>query len=97
MDFFEEFDAEVVFLVRNPFSGFAGCNVDGFCNLAAVFNSFLGQKYPVLGARDSLASDKTVFFKSVKRSANPGYNCAGGVCRYVPASRGFQISYNYNF
>ena len=26
-----------------------------------------------------------------------GYNCAGGVCRYVPASRGFQISYNYNF
>ena len=26
-----------------------------------------------------------------------GYNCAGGVCRYVPAFRGFQISYNYNF
>ena len=26
-----------------------------------------------------------------------GYNCAGGVCRYVPATRGFQISYNYNF
>ncbi len=26
-----------------------------------------------------------------------GYNCSGGVCRYVPASRGFQISYNYNF
>lgn len=26
-----------------------------------------------------------------------GYNCAGGVCRYVPAFRGLQISYNYNF
>lgn len=26
-----------------------------------------------------------------------GYNCSGGVCRYVTASRGFQMSYNYNF
>lgn len=26
-----------------------------------------------------------------------GYNCAGGVCRYVPAFRGFQVSYNFNF
>ncbi len=26
-----------------------------------------------------------------------GYNCSGGVCRYVPASRGFTMSYNYNF
>ena len=26
-----------------------------------------------------------------------GYNCSGGVCRYVPASKGVQISYNYNF
>lgn len=26
-----------------------------------------------------------------------GYNCSGGVCRYVPASRGFQISYNFTF
>lgn len=26
-----------------------------------------------------------------------GYNCSGGVCRYVPASRGFQIAYSYNF
>lgn len=26
-----------------------------------------------------------------------GYNCAGGVCRYVPASRGVRLSYNYNF
>ncbi len=26
-----------------------------------------------------------------------GYNCSGGVCRYVPASKGFTISYNYNF
>lgn len=26
-----------------------------------------------------------------------GFNCSGGVCRYVPASKGFTLSYNYNF
>lgn len=26
-----------------------------------------------------------------------GYNCSGGVCRYVPAYKGFTLSYNYNF
>ena len=26
-----------------------------------------------------------------------GYNCSVGVCRYVPASRGFQMAYNFNF
>jgi hypothetical protein len=26
-----------------------------------------------------------------------GYNCTGGVCREVPATHGFQISYSYNF
>lgn len=26
-----------------------------------------------------------------------GYNCSGGVCRYVPASKGVTMSYNYNF
>lgn len=26
-----------------------------------------------------------------------GYNCSGGVCRYVPESKGFTVSYNYNF
>ena len=26
-----------------------------------------------------------------------GWNCAGGVCRRVPSSRGFTLSYNYNF
>ena len=26
-----------------------------------------------------------------------GYNCAGGVCRWVPASRGVTLSYNCNF
>lgn len=26
-----------------------------------------------------------------------GYNCTGGVCRYIPASKGFTINYNYNF
>ena len=26
-----------------------------------------------------------------------GYNCTGGVCRFVPASKGLTINYNYNF
>ena len=26
-----------------------------------------------------------------------GYNCNGGVCRYIPASKGVRLSYNYNF
>lgn len=26
-----------------------------------------------------------------------GYNCSGGVCRWVPASKGFTIIYNYTF
>ena len=26
-----------------------------------------------------------------------GMNCSGGVCRWVPATRGFTLSYNYNF
>lgn len=26
-----------------------------------------------------------------------GFNCSGGVCRYIPASRGFTLSYNFNF
>jgi len=26
-----------------------------------------------------------------------GYNCNGGVCRYIPASKGFTVSYNYKF
>lgn len=26
-----------------------------------------------------------------------GYNCSGGVCRWVPASKGVQVQYNYTF
>ena len=26
-----------------------------------------------------------------------GFNCSGGVCRYVPASKGVTLSYNFNF
>ena len=26
-----------------------------------------------------------------------GYNCSGGICRWVPASKGFTITYNYTF
>ena len=26
-----------------------------------------------------------------------GYNCSGGVCRYVPASKGLNVSYNHTF
>ena len=26
-----------------------------------------------------------------------GYSCSGGVCRWIPAQKGFMLSYNYNF
>lgn len=26
-----------------------------------------------------------------------GYNCSGGVCRWIPATKGVNVSYNYNF
>ena len=26
-----------------------------------------------------------------------GYNCSGGVCRWIPAQKGLTLSYNYNF
>lgn len=26
-----------------------------------------------------------------------GYNCSGGVCRWIPAQKGFTLSYNFNF
>ena len=26
-----------------------------------------------------------------------GYNCSGGICRWVPASKGFTVTYNYTF
>ena len=26
-----------------------------------------------------------------------GYNCSGGVCRYVPAQKGLNASYTFNF
>ena len=26
-----------------------------------------------------------------------GINCSGGVCRVIPAQKGFTLSYNYNF
>lgn len=26
-----------------------------------------------------------------------GFNCSGGVCRWIPASKGVTVSYNYNF
>lgn len=26
-----------------------------------------------------------------------GYNCSGGICRWVPASKGFTLTYNYSF
>jgi hypothetical protein len=26
-----------------------------------------------------------------------GINCSGGVCRVIPATKGFSLSYNYNF
>ncbi|MBO5699005.1 MAG: hypothetical protein J6R79_03270 [Bacteroidaceae bacterium] len=47
----------------------------------------LGGAYTYKAHRFQLAYGKT----------RAGFNCSGGVCRYVPASKGFNVSYNFNF
>ena len=40
---------------------------------------------------------KAHFIQFGYRRTRAGRDCSGGVCRDVPASRGFTLSYNYNF
>ncbi len=61
-------------------------NADGTATSAQHYYN-LGGCYTYKAHRLSLAYGKT----------RSGFNCSGGVCRYVPASKGFTVSYNFNF
>ena len=61
-------------------------NADGTATSAQHYYN-LGGCYTYKAHRLSLAYGKT----------RAGFNCSGGVCRYVPASKGFTVSYNFNF
>lgn len=49
--------------------------------------------YEVLGTYAYKANRFTFGYGKVKE----GYNCSGGVCRWVPQTEGFKVTYNYTF
>lgn len=49
--------------------------------------------YEVLGTYSYKANRFTFGYGKVKE----GYNCSGGVCRWVPETEGFKVTYNYTF
>lgn len=53
-----------------------------------------GQNYWQAGATFQTAGHR-LQVSYVRQRA--GYNCTGGVCRYVPAQKGFNLNYTYNF
>lgn len=53
-----------------------------------------GTHYYNFGAAGTYGSNRLMVSYGRTRA---GFNCSGGVCRYVPATRGFQISYVYTF
>lgn len=53
-----------------------------------------GTHYYMAGITGNYRSNRLMLSYGRTRA---GFNCSGGVCRYVPASRGFQIGYTYNF
>lgn len=58
------------------------------------FNSGRGDNYyELLGTYVYRANRFTLGYGKVKE----GYNCSGGVCRWVPQTKGFKITYNYTF
>jgi hypothetical protein len=61
-------------------------NADGTATSAQHFYN-VGGCYTYKAHRLQVAYGKT----------RAGFNCSGGVCRYVPASKGFTVSYNFNF
>ena len=61
-------------------------NADGTATSAQHFYN-IGGCYTYKAHRLQVAYGKT----------RAGFNCSGGVCRYVPASKGFTVSYNFNF
>lgn len=62
--------------------------------LSDNFNSGTGNNfYEILGTYSYKANRFTFGYGKVKE----GYNCSGGVCRWVPQTEGFKVSYNYTF
>ena len=58
------------------------------------YNSGKGNNYyEVLGTYAYKANRFTFGYGKVKE----GYNCSGGVCRWVPQTEGFKVTYNYTF
>lgn len=53
-----------------------------------------GTHYYMAGVTGNYRSNRLMVSYGRTRA---GFNCSGGVCRFVPASRGFQIGYTYNF
>lgn len=49
--------------------------------------------YEILGTYVYKANRFTFGYGKVKE----GYNCSGGVCRWVPQTEGFKVTYNYTF
>lgn len=63
-------------------------------SVSDTYNSGTGNNYyEVLGSYTYRANRFTFGYGKVKE----GYNCSGGVCRWVPETEGFKITYNYTF
>lgn len=53
-----------------------------------------GNHYYMFGVTGTYRSNRLMLSYGRTRE---GFNCSGGMCRFVPAMKGFQISYSYNF
>ena len=53
-----------------------------------------GNNYYMFGLTGTYRSNRLMLSYGRTRE---GFDCSGGMCRYVPATKGFKISYSYNF
>ena len=63
--------------------------------LSDLYNSGQSHLHYYMGTVSFMAKSHRVQLGYGRTRA--GLNCVGGVCRYVPASKGLMVSYNYNF
>ena len=63
-------------------------------SVSDMWNTEHGTHYYMAGITGNYRSNRLMLSYGRTRA---GFNCSGGVCRFVPASRGFQIGYTYNF
>lgn len=62
--------------------------------LTDTWNSARGDNYYSALVTYNLKANRFTFgYGRVKE----GFNCSGGVCRWVPETKGFNLTYNYNF